>query len=108
MTLVSVEVDDRSTRIADDVRGDERVAGDSEHARVTLRLGFLRQDLVHLIDGCRSRGDERQVGDRTDGDRRPNGDAVEPARVFGQRARRGQRGAGGGRNQVRGRRPAAR
>src|SRR5690606_10729941 len=90
-----------------DVRRDDRVFGDAENALVAVALRLLAEDGVDLVDAGRALGDEGDVGDRADGDRRADRNAVELALELRQRLGGRDRGAGRGRHEVGGARAAA-
>ena len=92
-------VDDRRVRVADDVRGDDRVLGVLQDPGEGA-LGGGGERGVDLLDARRLAGDEREVDDGAGRDRGANGEAVQLAVELGQHEADGLGGTGRRRHEV--------
>src|SRR5688572_11989332 len=99
-----VEVDDGRPWIADDVGRNQRIMRDPQHPGVALRFRFFSEDLVYFVDRGLAGGKEREVGDRSDRNRCPDGDPIESTDVLRKRTGRRERSTGCGGHEVRRRR----
>jgi len=69
--------------ILDDVGGDNRIRCDTEDTAIPLGPGILGKHLVHLVHRRRFCHEGDDVRERSNGDGRSDGHAIESATIFG-------------------------